>query len=249
MSDSGHELRENNEKIVKLMSLLKKQRDEMNYLIEKQQLEKGRIETEIEKLTFKLSLLTKSLNQRLQARANYDRTIKEIEENYSNLVEESGKLLFTINKEVHQLEQIMDKKIGTGNEHATGDDKRSSVEQTDGTLSDEEDEQPAKHESEELHDHGQHPFKDLDVGKVPEQKPPQPPEEKKVDMAPITLPINPFQQLSRHPSDDVELQSFREAYGRQHTSHSPQLSVNDYHIPTRRGSTGRRTSRRRSGQE
>jgi hypothetical protein len=65
--------------------------------------------------------LTKSLNQRLQARANYDRTIKEIEENYSNLVEESGKLLFTINKEVHQLEQIMDKKIGTGNEHATGE--------------------------------------------------------------------------------------------------------------------------------
>jgi hypothetical protein len=64
MSDSGHELRENNEKIVKLMSLLKKQRDEMNYLIEKQQLEKGRIETEIEKLTFKLSLVSRACELR-----------------------------------------------------------------------------------------------------------------------------------------------------------------------------------------
>nr|XP_008194938.1 PREDICTED: Sjoegren syndrome nuclear autoantigen 1 homolog [Tribolium castaneum] len=113
MSDSGHELRENNEKIVKLMSILKKQRNEMNFLIEKQVEEKSRIQNEIERLSFKLSLLTKSLGQRVLAKNNYDKTIKEIEENYSSLVEESGKLLSTITKEVHELEEIMDKKIGT----------------------------------------------------------------------------------------------------------------------------------------
>lgn len=59
MSDSGHELRDNNEQIVKLINQLKKQRKDMNYLIEKQELEKGRIQTEIEKLSFKLTLVSK----------------------------------------------------------------------------------------------------------------------------------------------------------------------------------------------
>lgn len=58
MTDSGTELRENNEKIVRLMALLKKQRDEMTYLIQKQQEEKTRIQTEIERLSFKLSLVS-----------------------------------------------------------------------------------------------------------------------------------------------------------------------------------------------
>lgn len=57
MSETGSELRNNNEKIVKFMILLKQQRDEMSFLIQKQKEEKNRIQTEIEKLTFKLSLV------------------------------------------------------------------------------------------------------------------------------------------------------------------------------------------------
>lgn len=68
---------------------------------------------DFEKETIFVVQLTKSLGQRVQAKGNYDKTIKEIEENYSNLVVDSGKLLNVLTKEVHDLEEIMDKKTGT----------------------------------------------------------------------------------------------------------------------------------------
>lgn len=56
-SISGSELRLNNEKIVEYMRLLKKQKDEITFLIEKQEEEKVKIQNEIEKLTYKLTLV------------------------------------------------------------------------------------------------------------------------------------------------------------------------------------------------
>ncbi|XP_044261445.1 cilia- and flagella-associated protein 251-like [Tribolium madens] len=260
MSDSGHELRENNEKIVKLMSILKKQRNEMNYLIEKQKEEKNRIQNEIEKLTFKLSLLTKSLGQRVQAKSNYDKTIKEIEENYSSLVEESGKLLSTITKEVHELEEIMDKKIGTEQEKRRSLEEEAREKSGEALEKSEEALEKAEERSHDSPTNGsavlegeddeqlegeQETYDEISQDKSEEEM------EKKSSPSKIDKPP-PIKSLSNgvknfKNSIDVELQSYREAYGRQHTSASPPHSINGAAGNSKRDSVPSKASRRKSG--
>lgn len=70
MSETGEELRENNEKIVKLIQELKAQRDEMNVLIVKQEEEKSHLETEIERITYKLTLVKQLLPNNAAFRIN-----------------------------------------------------------------------------------------------------------------------------------------------------------------------------------
>lgn len=55
----------------------------------------------------------KSLAQRLAARDKYDQTIKEAEENYQRIVECSGILLNSVQKEYGVLSEAIDKKVGT----------------------------------------------------------------------------------------------------------------------------------------
>lgn len=57
MSFSGLELKERNEKICNCIKELKVQRNELDFLIEKQQEEKIKLQTEIERITYKLSLV------------------------------------------------------------------------------------------------------------------------------------------------------------------------------------------------
>ncbi|KAF5284657.1 hypothetical protein FQR65_LT13488 [Abscondita terminalis] len=96
MSFSGTILKERNEQIVKYISELKTQRNELNFLIDKQQEEKFKLETEIRRITYKLSLLNKSA-----------------EETYGKIVESSGALLDSVQKTTEKLESSMDKKVGT----------------------------------------------------------------------------------------------------------------------------------------
>ncbi|XP_023020511.1 uncharacterized protein [Leptinotarsa decemlineata] len=111
--DMGRELRENNEKIVECILLLKEQRDELTFIIDKQQEERKKLETEMERITYKLCLINKSLAQRIKAKSSYDNTINEIEENYAKLVRESDDLLGLIKTEFDKLESLINKKTST----------------------------------------------------------------------------------------------------------------------------------------
>ncbi|EFA04879.1 hypothetical protein TcasGA2_TC014940 [Tribolium castaneum] len=219
----------------------------MNFLIEKQVEEKSRIQNEIERLSFKLSLLTKSLGQRVLAKNNYDKTIKEIEENYSSLVEESGKLLSTITKEVHELEEIMDKKIGTEQKL---EEKRRSMDEGLEKLEEASNGSPANAsaELEENEDQAEESKDTTDeISMKSEEEIEQKLSPSKIDKPPpiksLTNGVKNF-----NPSIDVELQSYREAYGRQHTTPSPPHSINGIPgSPNKRGSLPSKSSRRRSG--
>nr|CAI5850119.1 unnamed protein product [Callosobruchus analis] len=75
--------------------------------------EKGRLETEMERITYKLCLLNKSLAQRINAKTCYDRTLQEMEEKYANLVKNSADLLMYIKEEFSDLESMINKKTST----------------------------------------------------------------------------------------------------------------------------------------
>lgn len=60
--DFGQELRENNEKIIECILLLREQREELIFIIEKQYEERKKLETEMERITYKLCLVSFSLH-------------------------------------------------------------------------------------------------------------------------------------------------------------------------------------------
>nr|CAH7742941.1 unnamed protein product [Callosobruchus chinensis] len=74
---------------------------------------KGRLETEMERITYKLCLLNKSLAQRINAKTCYDKTLQEMEEKYANLVKNSADLLMYIKEEFSDLESMINKKTST----------------------------------------------------------------------------------------------------------------------------------------
>lgn len=132
MSEPGPELNVYSEQIVKCIMELREQRDEINLLISKQEEEKLRLKTEMQRINYKLALvivivfgrafylkvffqISKSLSQRLKAKLAYDKTIEEAEKNYKQLVLNSGQLLDSVQKTVNQLTDAMDKKVGTSN--------------------------------------------------------------------------------------------------------------------------------------
>jgi sjoegren syndrome nuclear autoantigen 1 len=67
--------------------------------------EKGRVQREIAALQERLSGLTTELQGKLQARAEYDRTIRETEAAYSKIVESSETLLRVLRREATHLQQ------------------------------------------------------------------------------------------------------------------------------------------------
>lgn len=119
----GGELRENNEKIVECILLLRDQRSELGFIIEKQYEERKNLEKEMERLTFKLCLLNKSLAQRILAKKNYDETIAEVEARYKKLIENSSDLLEYLKSEFQELESMLSKKTGTEDNKDDDDDK------------------------------------------------------------------------------------------------------------------------------
>lgn len=56
--DFGQELKQNNEKIIECIVLLREQRDELAFIIERQYEERKKLETEMERITYKLCLVS-----------------------------------------------------------------------------------------------------------------------------------------------------------------------------------------------
>lgn len=59
MTDTGEELNKNNEQIVKYMQELKSQRDAIHFLIKKQEEERYILQAEIQRMSYKLTLVNK----------------------------------------------------------------------------------------------------------------------------------------------------------------------------------------------
>lgn len=57
MANIGDELNDRNDKILKFIRELKLQRDEINYLINKQEEERYRLQAEIQRITYKIALV------------------------------------------------------------------------------------------------------------------------------------------------------------------------------------------------
>ncbi|KAK5638586.1 hypothetical protein RI129_012881 [Pyrocoelia pectoralis] len=108
MSGSKDILMSNNEKIIKCITDLKNQRNELDFVINNQQEEKLKLQTEAERITFKLGIIK-----------NYDKTIKQAEESYAEIIKVSGQLLKSIQKNVSELEETMDKKTSTEDQSST----------------------------------------------------------------------------------------------------------------------------------
>ncbi|XP_018326657.1 uncharacterized protein LOC108737956 [Agrilus planipennis] len=107
------DLKVNIDLIVKCIEELKLQRSELSLLIEKQLKEKNCLEAEIERITYKLGLLSKNLCQRIATKEEYDKTIKDAEEMYNHLTASSSALLQNVTKNSTQLQEAMDKKVGS----------------------------------------------------------------------------------------------------------------------------------------
>ncbi|XP_044762935.1 uncharacterized protein LOC123319918 isoform X2 [Coccinella septempunctata] len=116
MSNTGRRLRENNEEILKYINQLREQRNELGFLVEKQKTEKANLEAEMARITYKLSLINKSLGQRARALHLYDTTIMEIEAKYKGLADSTQGLLSQVRTESSNLENSIDKRIGTESE-------------------------------------------------------------------------------------------------------------------------------------
>ncbi|CAH1099552.1 unnamed protein product [Psylliodes chrysocephalus] len=111
--EMAKELRENNDKICNYICNLKSQREELIYIIEKQYDERKRLETEMERITYKLCLINKSMAQRIKTKNLYDQTLQEVEGNYSKLVKDSGIILSLIQSQYESLDEMINKKTNT----------------------------------------------------------------------------------------------------------------------------------------
>ncbi|KAH1018299.1 uncharacterized protein LOC109543770 [Dendroctonus ponderosae] len=110
---AGKELNVNNQDIVKYLCGIEEERRNLENIIQKQYQERKKIEADIERLTYKLCLINKSLSMRIKAKNNYDKTIEEIKSHYDKLVDSSNKLKQIVEKSQQELDDIMNKKTGT----------------------------------------------------------------------------------------------------------------------------------------
>ncbi|XP_050517008.1 uncharacterized protein LOC126891778 [Diabrotica virgifera virgifera] len=119
--DIGTELRTNNEKIVEYIISLRQHRDELIFIIDKQYKERKKLETEMERITYKLCLINKSMAQRIKTKTLYDETIKDIENKYSHLVNDSKHILGDIKSSYENLEYVINKNTSTEEEKIAAD--------------------------------------------------------------------------------------------------------------------------------
>ncbi|XP_019875700.1 Sjoegren syndrome nuclear autoantigen 1 homolog [Aethina tumida] len=111
--DLGRELLEWNDIILNHLTQLKEQREELDFIIKKQQDELERLKQELEEKTKLSARFGENSKGMLESLEIFDKVIKMLEEGYGNLVETSEGVANLITDEINQLEQIMDKKTST----------------------------------------------------------------------------------------------------------------------------------------
>eukprot|EP01111_Echinosteliopsis_oligospora_P018459 TRINITY_DN8479_c0_g1_i1.p1 TRINITY_DN8479_c0_g1~~TRINITY_DN8479_c0_g1_i1.p1 ORF type:complete len:113 (+),score=15.72 TRINITY_DN8479_c0_g1_i1:76-414(+) len=103
MSDKGADLQTYNNELVRCIEELKERREEVNKVILREEEERSKIQHEIRRLTENLSRLNDSLNRKISARNEYDKTIKETEAAYAKIIESSQTLLSVLKRESNNI--------------------------------------------------------------------------------------------------------------------------------------------------
>ncbi|CAH0556092.1 unnamed protein product [Brassicogethes aeneus] len=109
----GRELLEWNNVILKHMVTLKEQKDELDFIIKKQEDELQRLKEELEEkanIEKKYSNASEGMIHQIEV---YDKVVKMLEDGYGNLVDTSEGVAQLVSQEVNDLEQLMDKKTST----------------------------------------------------------------------------------------------------------------------------------------
>ncbi|XP_049821103.1 uncharacterized protein LOC109597036 isoform X2 [Aethina tumida] len=101
----SEQLKERNDALVQYIIVLKRKRNEIYDAYYNRENTRNSLNVDIETIGFKIELITKSLAQRVKARSLYDKTLKEIEARYAELVKYSGNLLNVVEREISDLEE------------------------------------------------------------------------------------------------------------------------------------------------
>eukprot|EP00039_Didymoeca_costata_P024134 m.9391 g.9391 ORF g.9391 m.9391 type:complete len:105 (-) comp4057_c0_seq1:41-355(-) len=93
MSQQGATLQGLNNELVSCIEQLKRKRETVQDLIEQEEAEKEKLQSDLHILSERLARLTESISKKMQAREQYDRTIKDSEQAYNKILESSETLL------------------------------------------------------------------------------------------------------------------------------------------------------------
>jgi|EP00605_Chrysophyceae_sp_TOSAG23-4_P002535 sjoegren syndrome nuclear autoantigen 1 len=103
MANQGASLQNYNNELVKCVEDLREKREEINRQILKEEEEKAKIQRDLSILTDRLSTINETLQRKIQARNEYDRTIQETEAAYMKILESSQTLLQVLKRETVNL--------------------------------------------------------------------------------------------------------------------------------------------------
>lgn len=94
-----------NTSLVKCLHDLREKREHISRQINAEEREKQQVQQELAALTEKLHRLAESIQSKIKAKSEYDRTIAETESAYMKIVESSQTLLHVLRRESQNLDQ------------------------------------------------------------------------------------------------------------------------------------------------
>lgn len=103
MAKHGLALQSFNNELVQCLENLKTKRDELQQIIEMEEVEKARLQADIECLSNRLSAIMTSLTKKTSARADFDRAISESETSLCRLLENSQAVVNNVRREISTL--------------------------------------------------------------------------------------------------------------------------------------------------
>ncbi|KAG7197528.1 hypothetical protein KM043_017641 [Ampulex compressa] len=95
------------QEFMKCLKEMKSRRTDLEVQIASQENEKHSLQEEIERMSYKLTHLNKSLAKKIAVRNEYNRTITDMESAYTKILESSQLLLNMIKREAITLDQTL----------------------------------------------------------------------------------------------------------------------------------------------
>ncbi|CAH8609113.1 unnamed protein product [Dicrocoelium dendriticum] len=105
MSQQGAALQNYNNELVKCFEELCERREDLQRQIQQDEMERSKLQREINILTEKLAVVNDGLQKKLATRSEYDRTIAESEAAYMKILESSQTLLTVLKREGQNIVQ------------------------------------------------------------------------------------------------------------------------------------------------
>ena len=99
MAQQGASLQTYNNELVKCLEDLREKREQVNKALLKEEKEKSTIQKQLQSLTEKLHKINESISQKITARDDYDKTVRETEAAYMKILESSQTLLSVLKRE------------------------------------------------------------------------------------------------------------------------------------------------------